>query len=138
MSRTKNRRQANSEPLPRKKTQSTRRRRKTKSLSNRHRQKKNTKNKDTKSNIYEIKRLTQSIISQLDEIDEDGTKIKDIIKSVIDKNKKIDLNNIEKALSRFNDELIDKIQDIRGEEGLVDGRDFNTEFDAELYANYDR
>lgn len=137
MSRTKNRRQANSEPIMRKKNQTTRR---AKSLSNRHKKIKNTKNKDTniKSNIYEIKRLTQSIISQLDEIDEideDKRKITDVIKSVIDKNKKkIDLNNIEKALSRFNDELIDKIQEIRGDEGLVDNRDFR-DFDAEFYAN---
>lgn len=137
MSRTKNRRQANSEPVMRKKNQTTRR---AKSLSNRHKKIKNTKNKDTntKSNIYEIKRLTQYIISQLDEIDEideDKRKITDVIKSVIDKNKKkIDLNNIEKALSRFNDELIDKIQEIRGDEGLVDNRDFR-DFDAEFYAN---
>lgn len=128
MPRSKNRRQANSEPLLQKKKQTTR---KTKSLSNRHK-KKNIKIKNIEINIFNIKRLTEEILYL---VDNNKTETVKMIKSINTDKKKIDLNKIEKELSDLKDSLVDKIQEMRGEEGIVDGRDFNNNFDPEYYAN---
>lgn len=121
MSRTRNRRQVNSEPLVRRKKQPTR---KIKSLSNRH--KKNFK--ISKESVHNIKKLTEEIIFLLDD---NKTEAQNRIKSII--TKKFDINKIEKTLSDLKDDIIDEIQEIRGEEGIPDGKDFDNRFDPSRF-----
>ena len=132
MSRTKNRRQAKSEPAIRVKKQTTRRR--AKSVSKRHK----IKNiYEIRSKITDIETLTKSINSYLDTIDEidDINAVKrKIIKSAIAENRNIDLDIIKEGLYHLNDLLIEKIEEIRGHEGLVDNKDFG-KFNPELHAN---
>jgi hypothetical protein len=121
MSRTRNRRQVNSEPLVRRKKQPTR---KIKSLSNRH--KKNFK--ISKESVNKIKKLTEEILFLLDD---NKTETQNRIKSIITKN--FDINKIEKTLSDLKDDIIDEIQDIRGKEGNPDGRDFVYRFNPSVF-----
>jgi len=118
MSRTRNRRQVKSEPLVRRKKQPTR---KIKSLSNRHK-------KNFQIHVHNIKQLTEEILFLLDN---NKTEAQNRIKSII--TKKFDINKIEKTLSLLKDNIIDEIQEIRGEEGIPDETDFNYRFDPSRF-----